>query len=107
MVDGADDGLLNPNWGLANEEALRKALRAKTAGPISRELRHDSDLRRLVAGGCDSERKRKEGRRGGGKKRDRERELRGEQQKQREVEGVRDGMSSPPSPRDAEMNSWP
>lgn len=31
---------------------------SQTAGPISRELRHDSDLRRLVAGGCDSERER-------------------------------------------------
>lgn len=33
---------------------------SQTAGPISRELRHDSDLCRLVAGGCDSERKGKE-----------------------------------------------
>lgn len=38
---------------------------SQTAGPISRELRHDSDLRRLVAGGCDSERKRKGGERRG------------------------------------------
>lgn len=42
---------------------------SQTAGPISRELRHDSDLRRLVAGGCDSERKggetREEKRKGG------------------------------------------
>lgn len=34
---------------------------SQTAGPISRELRHDSDLRRLVAGSCDSERKEKDG----------------------------------------------
>lgn len=41
---------------------------SQTAGPISRELRHDSDLRRLVAGGCDSERKGEGGgRRGEGK----------------------------------------
>ena len=42
---------------------------SQTAGPISREPRHDSDLRRLVAGGCDSEQGREEGegeeRRGG------------------------------------------
>lgn len=34
---------------------------SQTAGPISRELRHDSDLCRLVAGSCDSERKGKGG----------------------------------------------
>lgn len=34
---------------------------SQTAGPNSRELRHDSDLCRLVAGGCDSERKGKGG----------------------------------------------
>ena len=63
---------------------------SQTAGPISRELRHDSDLRRLVAGGCDSERKGKGGR-GEGKGR----QSKGGQ-KQREAEGVMGGMSFPP-----------
>lgn len=40
---------------------------SQTAGPISRELRHDSDLCRLVAGGCDSEWKGAGGGRGEGK----------------------------------------
>lgn len=38
---------------------------SQTAGPISREPRHDSDLRRLVAGGCDSETRKGKGRRRG------------------------------------------
>lgn len=40
---------------------------SQAAGPSSRELRHDSDLCRLVAGGCDSQRKGKGEREGKGR----------------------------------------
>lgn len=59
---------------------------SQTAGPISRELKHDSDLCRLVADGCDSKRKGKGGEWGKEVKRERE----------RKGEGVIDGMPFPP-----------